>query len=120
VSGRLYALDGKRASRRVRVDAAELAELRRTARKAAAAYHAGFLDGRDRLAGELGVTLPPRVRSGEDRAAAEHAAAEENIIRLIYRSGYADGMAAALGTRGRDASPRRHLRSAGGRPGGAA
>jgi hypothetical protein len=70
MSARLYDLNGKRTPRLVRVSAAELAELRRLAGQADTSYGAGFADGRERLAEELGVTLPPRIRTGADRIAA--------------------------------------------------
>jgi hypothetical protein len=109
MTARLYSLGDSGQKRYVRVSAAELDELRRSARNAAAAYDAGFLDGRDRLADELGVTLPPRIRTGEQRIAAEHAALEENVIRLIYRLGRGDAGAGG-----------RHVRPVAGKPGGAA
>jgi hypothetical protein len=88
---RLYSLDGERQSRLAKTATGALRELCDLAGKQPGEYSAGLADGRQRLAKEHGVDLPPRVRSPRDQVAAENTALDENAVRLTWRAASQQG-----------------------------
>jgi hypothetical protein len=101
---------GRRKPRYIRITRAELEKLRREAGNYAAAYHAGFADGQHRLADDLGVTLPSRIRTRDDRFSAWDAAFGEGITRLVYDTGRREGIAEVTGDRQAARRPQAALR----------
>jgi hypothetical protein len=71
------------------------------------AYNQGFIDGRDRLREETGLTEVTRIRSSNDLWAAECAAWEENVIRTFYNEGATAPCGGTNGDVAHHARPRR-------------
>jgi hypothetical protein len=90
---------GRRKPRYVRISRTELEKLRRDAGNCAAAYRAGFADGQHRVADELGVSLPGRIRTLDDQFSAWDAAFGEGWTRDIYDMGRQAGIAQVTGER---------------------
>jgi hypothetical protein len=76
-----------------------------------AAYNAGFVDGRDRLAEEVGLPAVPRIRdSAGHMDIASWAAEEQDVLGVLYDVAFDAGRASVFGAPqagGRHAAPRR-------------